>query len=115
MTAVKESSIDCALHIKSNTAEKLQCFTFGSNDSSKFAYKTAFEEGQSDAIADINKKQITWTAVVIKYGDGTDYALNKETNEVYDLDSYESGQPVKVGDLIISGKGKDVTYKINFI
>ena len=115
MTAVKESSIDCALHIKSNTAEKLQCFTFGSNDSAKFAYKTAFEEGQSDAMADINKKVITWTAVVIKYGNGTDYALNKETNEVYDLDSYESGQPVKVGDLIVSGKGKDVTYKINFI
>ena len=115
MTAVKESSIDCALHIKSNTAEKLQCFTFGSNDSSKFAYKTAFEEGQSDAIADINKKQITWTATKITTGDGTEYALNKETNELYDLDSYESGQPVKVGDLIISGKGKDVTYKINFI
>jgi len=115
MTAVKESSIDCALHIKSNTTEKLQCFTFGSNDSAKFAYKTAFEEGQSDAIADINKKEITIKATKITTEDGTEYALNQKTNELYDLDSYENGQPVKVGDLIIKGKGKDATIEFKFI
>ena len=113
MTAVKESSIDCALHIKSNSAEKLKCFTFGSSGSSKFAYMPAFEEEQSDAIADKNQKEVEWKAKQIEV-DGVKYALNKETNEVYDLDSYMNGRPVKIADLII-GKGKEAAFRLDFI
>ena len=113
MTAVKESSIDCALHIKSNSAEKLKCFTFGSSGSSKFAYMPAFEEEQSDAIADKNQKEVEWKAKQIEV-DGVKYALNKETNEVYDLDSYVNGRPVKIADLII-GKGKEAAFRLEFI
>jgi hypothetical protein len=116
MTAVKESSIDCALHIKSNAAEKLKCFTFGSSGSSKFAYMPAFEDEQSDAIADKNQKEIEWKAKQIEV-DGVKYALNKDTNEVYDLDSYMNGRPVKIADLIISkGKGKEAAaFRLEFI
>ena len=114
LKSVKEASIDCALHSKTNTSEKLQCFTFGSNDTSKFAYGPSFENEQSDAIADKNKKEITWKAKQLDLG-GVLYALNPTTNEVYDLDSYKSGNPVKVGDLIITGKGETATYKVEFI
>ena len=120
MKAVKESSIDCALHLKSNKAENLQCFTFGSSGADKFAYEASYEEEQSDTIADKNKKAITWKAKQIELN-GMKYALNPETNEVYDLDSYISGQPVKVADLIITkAKGKGATaipatYKLAFI
>jgi hypothetical protein len=99
LKSVKEASIDCALHIKSNASEKLQCFSFGSNDASKFAYDPSFENEQSDAIADRNKKGVTWKAKEIDLG-GTKYALNIQTNEVYDLDSYMNQQPLKVGNLI---------------
>jgi hypothetical protein len=117
LKAVKESSIDCALHLKSNKSENLQCFTFGSSGSDKFAYEPSFNEEQSDAIADKNKKAITWKAKQIEL-DGAKYALNATTNEVYDLDSYMTGQPVKVADLIIikgKGKGAAATYKLEFI
>ena len=114
LTAVKEASIDCVLHSKSNAKEKLQCFTFGSSGSSKFAYKMSYEDEQSDNIADKNKKEITWKAKQIEM-DGVNYAYNPKTHEVFDLDSYKNGDTVKVGDLIISGKGSEATYKLEFI
>ena len=114
LKAVKESSIDCTLHSKSNTSEKLQCFAFGSSNTSKFSYKTSYQDEQSDSVADINKKEITWKAKKIDI-EGISYAYNKETNELFDLDSYNDGNIVKVGDLEISGKGKDATFKIIFI
>jgi hypothetical protein len=112
--AVKEAAIDCALHLKSNASEKLQCFTFGSNNANKFATNLSFEGEQSDAIADKNQKVVRWKAKEVDVN-GTKYALNKETNEVYDLDSYKNNNPVKVADLIIQGKGKDATYNLKFI
>ena len=105
LRSVKESSIDCALHIKSNASEKLQCFSFGSNNSSKFAYNPDIEDQQSDAIAEKNQREVTWKAKEVKIGDTT-YALNAKTNEVYDLDSYTQGQPLKVGNLVKMADGK---------
>ena len=121
LKSVKEASIDCALHLKSNKSENLQCFTFGSNNANKFAYEPSFAEEQSDTIADRNKKEVTWKAKQIEL-DGIKYALNPKTNEVYDLDSYMSGQAQKVADLVvIKGKGKaaaaaaTATYKLEFV
>jgi hypothetical protein len=114
LKAVKEASIDCALHLKSNASEKLQCFQFGSNDSSKFAFEPSFAEEQSDAIADKNKKEVTWKAKPLEL-DGVKYALNPKTNEVYDYESYVSGNPEKVADLIITGKGKEARGELRFI
>ena len=105
LRSVKEASIDCALHIKSNASEKLQCFSFGSNNSSKFAYKPDLEDEQSDAIAEKNQREVIWKAQEIKIGD-TMYALNTKTNEVYDLDSYTQGQPLKVGNLVKMANGQ---------
>jgi len=103
--SVKEASIDCALHIKTNASEKLQCFSFGSNDSGKFASELAFENEQSDAIADRNKKGLTWKAKTVELG-GIKYAINPKTNEVYDLDSYMQNQPLKVGNLVKLANGE---------
>ena len=114
LKAVKEASIDCALHLKSNASEKLQCFSFGSNDVGKFAYEPSFAEEQSDAIADKNKKEVTWKAKPLEL-DGVKYALNPKTNEVYDYDSYVNGTPEKVADLIITGKGKDARAELRFV
>ena len=105
LKSVKEASIDCALHIKSNASEKLQCFSFGSNDTMKFAYDPSFESEQSDAIADRNKRVVTWKAKLLELG-GTKYALNPQTNEVYDLDSYTNNQPLKVGNLVQLANGE---------
>ena len=51
-----------------------------------------------------------WKGVEVTI-EGIKYALNKTTNDVYDLDSYKRGQPVQVGKLIITGTGKNAVYK----
>ena len=114
LKAVKESSIDCVLHVKSNASEKLQCFQFGSTDAGKFAYEPSFAEEQSDTIAEKNKKEVTWKAKAIEL-DGMKYALNPKTNEVYDYESYVNGNPAKVADLVMKGKGATATYELKFI
>ena len=105
LRSVKEASIDCAIHMKSNASEKLQCFSFGSADPSKFAYDLSYENEQSDAIADRNKKNVEWKAQKVDIG-GTLYALNPKTNEIYDLDSYIQKQPIKIGNLVDLGNGE---------
>ena len=115
LKAVKEASIDCALHVKSNTSEKLQCFTFGMNDDPlKFSYTPSYEDESSDAIAERNKKEVTWKAKSVTL-EGVKYALNSATNEVYDFESYVNGNPEKVADLILTGKGKDKKAELRFI
>ena len=114
LNAVKESSIDCVLHSKSNSNEKLQCFAFGSSDNSKFSYKPSYQDEQSDSMGDINKKQVTLKAQKIEF-DGNQYAYNALTHELFDLESYQSGHILKIGNLIIKDEDGNKTYEIEYI
>ena len=115
LRAVKEVSIDCALHVKSNEKEKLQCFTFGSNDASKAAYGPSINDQASDEMVEKNKKAVTWQAKELEY-EGIMYALNKTTNEIYDFDSYKNGNPIKVADLeVVTDKAGKKDFKIVFV
>ena len=105
LRSVKEASVDCALHIKSNASEKLQCFTFGSNNATKFAYNLSYEDQHSDVAESQNQREVTGTFVTIDLG-GTKYKLKPSTNEVYDFDSYTSGYPLKIGQLVQQPDGK---------
>jgi hypothetical protein len=120
LMAVKEASIDCALHMKPGAKEKLQCFTFGSNDVNKITYAPSYDEEPTDAMVNINREKKLWKAKELEIkednGDVKKYAINPDTKEVYDFDSYVSGNPVKVGRLtMLKEKGKDKTWKIEFI
>ena len=115
LQAVKEASFDCALHATVGSKEPVKCFSFGSVNPSKFSYTPSFEEEESDTVAEHNQVTIKWKAVEVEI-QGVKYALNKSTGDVYDLDSYQRGQPVQVGTLKIEnqGKGKKV-YKFERI
>jgi hypothetical protein len=120
LMAVKEASIDCALHMKPGAKEKLQCFTFGSNDVNKITYAPSYDEEPTDAMVNINREKKLWKAKELEIkednGDVKNYDINPDTIEVYDFDSYVSGNPVKVGRLtMLKEKGKDKTWKIEFI
>ena len=115
LTAVKEASIDCALHAKLGDKEKLKCFSFGNVDSSKFSYKPSYYDEETDTVADINKRKITWKANKMKMN-GIDYALKKiplrnGNLEVFNYESYLRGEPIKVGELQLLGEGKKQKYK----
>jgi hypothetical protein len=110
LQAVKESSIDCSLHSHVGSKEQLQCFSFGTVDSSKYSFQPSLDSEEVDTVAQYNKQEIKWKGVEVTI-EGVKYALNKKTGDVYDLDSYNRKQPVQIGKLIITGTGKSATYK----
>ena len=110
LDAIKEASIDCSLHARAGAKEQLQCFSFGSVNPNKFAFEPSIANEEMDTVAQYNKREIKWKGVEVTI-EGVKYALNKKTGDVYDLDSYKRGQPVQVGKLIITGKGKGAIYK----
>ena len=110
LQAVKEASIDCSLHSRVGAKEQLNCFSFGAVNPDKFSFEPSIANEETDNVAQYNQKEIQWKGVEIVI-EGVKYALNKKTGDVYDLDSYKRGQPVQVGNLIITGKGKNAVYK----
>ena len=124
LTAVKEASIDCALHTTPTSKEKLQCFTFGSDDVNKITYTPSYEEDPKDAAAIINKTEQKIKLKLLEMpdedGEMQKYAVNADTKEVYSHDSYlenraKGSNLVKVGVLtILKKRGQEDIYKIDF-
>ena len=106
LKAVKETSMDCAIHAGSNVKEGIACYSFGNPPPTSFSYKPSYGTEEKEQIAKINKKQITWKAYPIKMK-GIQYALkrtdkkNKKIGEVYDLDSYMAAKKSGVNPILI--------------
>jgi hypothetical protein len=110
LKAIKESSIDCATHVKSNNKEKLQCLSFGKPTNKSFSYNPNIAQDENDTVANLNKVTVKWTAneITIK---GVKYILKADTNQVYDYDSVVNGSmPILVGRLV-----KNANNKMEFI
>ncbi len=90
LQAIKEASMDCALH--SNSEHPLACYTIANPSANKFTYDPNIKKDASDKISKLNMKKIQWQANEIKIknkmGEEMKYAWNKEDNKVYDYDSY---------------------------
>ena len=111
LRAVKESSFDCTLHSKVGDKEQLKCYTFGSDDPSKFAYLPAYEDEDPDVVAEQNQAKITLELKEINLGKNK-YALDKETMNLYDFNSYQLGNPILIGKLQVTGSGSERKYEI---
>ncbi|MEX0598331.1 MAG: helicase-related protein, partial [Candidatus Paceibacterota bacterium] len=109
MKAVKEASIDCTLMAKS-AGEPLQCFGFSGANPNNFSYLPAMTEEQQDSEAMVNKRVEKIKAYEVTML-GTKYALDKITNNLYDFDTYEAGNPILVGRLEV-GQNPDTGQKI---
>ena len=114
LMAIKEASIDCAIHRDKNSKEKLKCFTFGSVMSNKFSYPPSVDNEESDTSASRNVKQTTLKLNEITAsvdGKPVKYAYDKSTKLVYDLGSYivsqeVGGEPLCIGKLEVNKEGK---------
>ena len=114
LMAIKEASIDCAVHRDKNSKEKLKCFTFGSVMSNKFSYPPSVDNEESDTSAARNVKQTTLKLVEITAsvaGKPVKYAYDKSTKLVYDHSSYivsqeVGGEPLCIGKMEINKEGK---------
>ena len=117
LTAIKETSIDCALHSKSNKNEGLMCYSFGSPSVESYSYKPNFGSEEKDKIQSQNTKKLSWKGRVIKLG-GTKYIIkpdspeNKTIGEIYDYDAYKSGRTIRIGTTVLGKNNKIKFVKI---
>lgn len=119
LLAVKEASIDCALHSSADSKEPLVCFSFGKGDPSpsKFAITPSLDGEEADTVAQANVKKITWKAKELRIA-GKLYALKEDSGELYEYDSYlqalavPGAEPRYVGKLT---KKPDGTFAVEII
>jgi len=110
LKSVKESSFDCTLHSVSNNKEQLNCYSYGSDDSSKFISVPSITDEENDDVFLKNKTGNKFQAVEMKIN-GVVYAYDSTTNKVYNLDSYKAGVPAQVGVLEINDVDGSKKYK----
>ena len=97
LRAIKETSIDCSLHSKSNKKEGLICYSFGSPSVNHIHInliilpkkKIKFKHKIKKLLVK-NGQQILLKSVVLNILKRTD-ENNKTIGEIYDLDAYNSG------------------------
>ena len=109
LKAIKESSMDCSIHSSSKDGEPLVCYSVSSTKPNKFSYSPSISNEESDTITAINRETVQWRGRKVTI-EGKSYALRKETNQVYDLDSYKQAlkmpgvNPIQIGTLEYEGK-----------
>uniref|UniRef100_A0A6C0LTI0 Helicase ATP-binding domain-containing protein n=1 Tax=viral metagenome TaxID=1070528 RepID=A0A6C0LTI0_9ZZZZ len=115
LKGVKETSVDCSLYAAKNKNEPLVCYGIGKITSNQFGSYPSYEEDSKSEKSDLNVHKITWKAQKIKF-EGVEYALKVDTNEVFDLNSYEEAkitgsEMILVGHLV-KKEGKFTLEKI---
>jgi len=100
---IKQSAIDCSIHSRSSSKERIKCFTIGNanNDNSMFIPNINTE--QKDKDLKINQKQVTLKLFKIR---NENLALDRETNDVYDYDAYKKGELLYLGKFVKNDEGK---------
>ena len=112
LNSVKESAIDCSIHTRSSSNEKdVKCFVIGNPSENKYLYTPNIDAQDKDEGMKLNKKK-----EVLKLNEltinGTKYAFDKKTKELYDYDSYLKQEILLLGKLI---KQPDGTHKFQKI
>jgi len=104
LKAVKETAVDCNLYsaLSEKSGEPLVCYGFGKVESNQYSSYPSFERDR-DEKEGLDLRVLTWKAREITY-EGKEYALNEDTYEVYDLESYHravanGSEPIMVGRL----------------
>ena len=119
LKAVKEASIDCALHSTTENKEQLVCFNFGNPTPDKFSYLPNIDNDTSDELKNINKKQqiIKGKVFIPKSGPYRDKKFIVDTDKsdskikrhrLYNAEAYENGDLLPVGYLIVDGKMAEI-------
>tara|TARA_B100001057_G_C22859263_1_gene953839 strand:+ start:36 stop:2543 length:2508 start_codon:yes stop_codon:yes gene_type:complete len=128
LLSIRESSIDCALHIKPNDPNPPRCMTFGSRDSSSFTYEPEMTvEANADVESKRNLKKVSWKGIkvtVVWYGKKKQFVFKPDrkgakTGELYDMQSYirakkQGGNPILMGHIRIDERtGKPGIFPLN--
>jgi len=109
LKAIKESAMDCSLYSAKNKDEPLVCYGSTTKvDSNNFQSFPSIDSdvGQKTGL---NVKQRRVDMIEITYK-GKKYALNQDTNEIFDHDSYLQSKenPILVGHLVRKGSKQEI-------
>ena len=90
LKAVKESSIDCATHVKSSVKEQLSCLSFGklSDNNTEYSYNPDIKMDRNDNDNQQNQKYDNLDDLKVITLNKIKYAYHAPTNAVYDYNSY---------------------------
>ena len=105
LTNVKESAIDCSIHTRASSKEKIKCFVIGNPSENKYMYTPNINEQEKDKEMELNKKKETIKLRELVIND-VKYAYNEETKELYDYDSYLKQELLLLGKLVKQLDGK---------
>lgn len=111
--AIKETSIDCAIHAKGHSQEGFKCVSFGEAVSPQvFAYNPDIENDDKGSISDFVKttraheqRKEEWVGQDIVLGTET-YIRRTDNNFIYDKKSYMDAQGDVTGNLVPKLVGK---------
>lgn len=111
--AIKETSIDCAIHAKGHSQEGFKCVSFGEAVSPQvFAYNPDIEKDDKGSISDFVKttraheqRKEEWVGQDIVLGTET-YIRRMDNNFIYDKKSYMDAQSDVTGNLVPKLVGK---------
>ena len=104
LKGIKETSIDCAIHIKSSSKENLKCLSFGQPLPTAFSYNPNYSQDENDTVAALNRATVEWQGREFTFN-GKKMILREETKQVYDYDSYQQAlttpglRPILLGRL----------------
>ena len=104
--AIKESSIDCAIHPNN---KDLVCMNFGTNPSDGFITTPSINNEQSDKITKMNVKKRTWKARKISIN-GIPYAYNEDTRVIYDYEAYKRDELKRLGERVKNGSHYEIHW-----
>ena len=105
LQSVKESAIDCSIHTRASSSEKdVKCFVIGNPSESKYIYTPNIEAQDKDEGMKLNKRKqvLKLNELVLNK---IKYAYNKETQELYDYDSFLKNELLLVGKLVTQDNG----------
>ena len=101
LKAIKETSIDCSLY-NDNPDEPLTCYGFGLVRENQFSSYPRLETDLAEKVTFVPK--ISWKGIEIEDPKTRiKYAMNPNTREVYDLESYKKGTTTG-SDMILIGR-----------
>jgi len=100
LQAVKESAVDCNLYsVSKNKEENLVCYGFGKVESNQFISYPSFDRDREEKTG-LDVETLRWKAVKVTIG-GIEYALNEDTMELYDFESYQRSAQSGVAPILI--------------
>jgi hypothetical protein len=112
LKSMKESAIDCSTYSSTNSSENLVCYGYGKVTSNDFGSFPSLEEDQQQKDdLNIRSEKLKLTKVTIG---NVDYAVDRSTNVVYDLESYQRSK--KTGEnLLTVGKLEKIKGRLTIV